>query len=104
MESQHVLIIGAGLAGTSLAHQLLAKGHRVQLIDRGTNHSTAVAAGMVNPMVFRRMNKSWRLDEFISEARNFYLQLEQTVQDKWPRQCQAANPKKVQEPLSTMTP
>lgn len=82
MESQHVLIIGAGLAGTSLAHQLLAKGHRVQLIDRGTNHSTAVAAGMVNPMVFRRMNKSWRLDEFISEARNFYLQLEQTVQDK----------------------
>lgn len=82
MESQHVLIIGAGLAGTSLAHQLLAKGHRVQLVDRGINHSTAVAAGMVNPMVFRRMNKSWRLDEFMSEAKNFYLQLEQTVQHK----------------------
>jgi glycine/D-amino acid oxidase-like deaminating enzyme len=82
MDSQHVLIIGAGLAGTSLAHQLLAKGHRVQLVDRGINHSTAVAAGMVNPMVFRRMNKSWRLDEFMSEAKNFYLQLEQTVQHK----------------------
>ena len=80
MDSQHVLIIGAGLAGTSLAHQLLAKGHRVQLVDRGVNHSTAVAAGMVNPMVFRRMNKSWRLDEFILESRNFYLQIEQKVQ------------------------
>ena len=80
MDSQHVLIIGAGLAGTSLAHQLLAKGHRVQLVDRGVNHSTAVAAGMVNPMVFRRMNKSWRLDEFILESRNFYLQIEQTIQ------------------------
>lgn len=82
MDSQHVLIIGAGLAGTSLAHQLLAKGHRVQLVDRGINHSTAVAAGMVNPMVFRRMNKSWRLDEFMADAKNFYLQLEQTVQHK----------------------
>jgi glycine/D-amino acid oxidase-like deaminating enzyme len=82
MDSQHVLIIGAGLAGTCLAHQLLAKGHSVQLIDRGVNHSTAVAAGMVNPMVFRRMNKSWRLDEFISEARTFYQQLEHTVQYK----------------------
>jgi glycine/D-amino acid oxidase-like deaminating enzyme len=82
MDSQHVLIIGAGLAGTSLAHQLLAKGHRVQLVDRGINHSTAVAAGMVNPMVFRRMNKSWRLDEFMPESKNFYLQLEQIVQHK----------------------
>lgn len=80
MDSQHVLIIGAGLAGTSLAHQLLAKGHRVHLIDRGINHSTAVAAGLVNPMVFRRMNKSWRLDEFILESRNFYLQIEQSIQ------------------------
>jgi glycine oxidase len=82
MESQHVLIIGAGLAGTSLAHQLLANGHRVQLVDQGTNHSTAVAAGMVNPMVFRRMNKSWRLDEFMIEARNYYLQLEQVLDAK----------------------
>ena len=47
MESQHVLIIGAGLAGTSLAHELLARGHRVQMVDRGENHSTAIAAGMI---------------------------------------------------------
>ena len=82
MESQHVLIIGAGLAGTCLAHQLIANGHRVQLVDRGINHSTAVAAGMVNPMVFRRMNKSWRLDEFMIDARNYYLHLEQVLDSK----------------------
>ncbi len=79
MDSQHVLIIGAGLAGTSLAHQLLANGHRVQFVDRGVNHSTAVAAGMVNPMVFRRMNKSWRLDEFMKDAKSFYLHMEKEL-------------------------
>jgi glycine oxidase len=82
MDSEHILIIGAGLAGTCLAHQLIANGHRVQLVDRGVNHSTAIAAGMVNPMVFRRMNKSWRLDEFMSDARNYYLHLEQVIEHK----------------------
>ncbi|MFM6936015.1 MAG: NAD(P)/FAD-dependent oxidoreductase [Flavobacteriales bacterium] len=76
MDSQHILIIGAGLAGTSLAHVLLEKGHQVKLVDRGVNHSTAIAAGMVNPMVFRRMNKSWRLDEFMVDAKDYYRKLE----------------------------
>jgi glycine oxidase len=82
MESEHILIVGAGLAGTCLAHQLIGIGHRVQLVDRGINHSTAIAAGMVNPMVFRRMNKSWRLDEFISDAKKYYLHLEQVIEHK----------------------
>lgn len=82
MDEDHILIIGAGLAGTCLAHQLIAMGHRVQLVDRGINHSTAVAAGMVNPMVFRRMNKSWRLDEFMTDARKYYLHIEQVLEHK----------------------
>jgi glycine/D-amino acid oxidase-like deaminating enzyme len=76
---QNILIIGAGLAGTSLAHQLLGRGHQVHLIDKGINHSTAIAAGMVNPMVFRRMNKSWRLDEFMKDATSFYLRIEKEL-------------------------
>jgi glycine/D-amino acid oxidase-like deaminating enzyme len=79
MDSEQILIIGAGLAGTCLAHQLIANGHTVQLVDRGINHSTAVAAGMVNPMVFRRMNKSWRLDEFMKDATSFYLRIEKEL-------------------------
>jgi glycine/D-amino acid oxidase-like deaminating enzyme len=78
-DSQNILIIGAGLAGTCLAHQLIRKGHQVQLMDRGENHSTAIAAGMVNPMVFRRMNKSWRLDEFMKDATTFYLHMEKEL-------------------------
>jgi glycine/D-amino acid oxidase-like deaminating enzyme len=78
-DSQNILIIGAGLAGTCLAHQLIAKEHRVSLLDRGINHSTAIAAGMVNPMVFRRMNKSWRLDEFMKDATTFYIHIEKEL-------------------------
>lgn len=77
--AQKALIIGAGLAGTCMAHQLLSNGLEVVLMDTGTNHSSAIAAGMVNPMVFRRMNKSWRLDEFLPEAKAFYLQIEQRL-------------------------
>jgi flavin-dependent dehydrogenase len=74
-DKKKILIIGAGLAGSSLAHRLLQQEHYVTIIDKGENVATSVAAGMVNPMVFRRTNKSWRLDEFLPEAKEFYLSL-----------------------------
>ena len=55
-----VLIVGGGIAGGSLALQLMDKGIDVTILDRGENHSSVIATGMVNPMVFRRMNLSWR--------------------------------------------
>ena len=81
--AKNALIIGAGLAGTCLAHRLLSSGIDVQILDQGSNHSSAIAAGMVNPMVFRRMNKSWRLDEFLPEAQAFYRDIEQQLQTKF---------------------
>jgi glycine/D-amino acid oxidase-like deaminating enzyme len=81
--AKKALIIGAGLAGTCLAHQLIAKGINITLLDQGSNHSSAIAAGMVNPMVFRRMNKSWRLDEFLPEAQAFYQEIEQQLDTKF---------------------
>lgn len=75
MEQKKFLIVGAGLAGTTLAHELLNAGQQVTVVDKGENHATAIAAGMVNPMVFRRMNKSWRLDECMNDAVPFYKEL-----------------------------
>ena len=71
-----VLIVGGGIAGGSLALQLMDKGIDVNILDRGENHSSVIATGMVNPMVFRRMNLSWRAQEFLPYARRFYLGLE----------------------------
>lgn len=72
----NVLIIGGGLAGCTLAIQFIQEGHAVTLVDAGTNHSSVVAAGMINPLVFRRMTRSWRLDEFLEYGYPFYKNLE----------------------------
>lgn len=72
MEKQNFLIVGAGVAGISLAKYLADQGHSVTLSDNGKNRSSAVAAGMINPIVFRRMTKSWRVDELLPYAEQFY--------------------------------
>ena len=74
------LIIGAGLAGLTLAYQLKKRGQQVLLLDKGENHSSSIAAGIVNPMVFRRMNKSWRLDDFLPFSETFYKELESLLE------------------------
>lgn len=82
MEKQIILIVGGGLAGTTLAQQLLAKKQQITLLDSGENHSTGIAAGIINPMVFRRMNKSWRVDDFLQDALKYYSNLERDLKIK----------------------
>lgn len=73
---KHFLIIGGGIAGTCAAFQFLERNCRVTLVDSNENHSSRVAAGQINPIVFRRMTKSWRVDDFLPFARQFYENLE----------------------------
>lgn len=73
---KEVLIVGAGLSGICLSYQFLQRGINITLIDNSINHSSKVAAGMINPLVFRRMTKSWRIDEMLPFAQEFYHQLE----------------------------
>ena len=77
--NKHFLVIGAGLSGCLVALQLHRKGQKVTLIDNGVNHSSVIAAGMINPLVFRRMTKSWRLDEFTNYLSEFYADLAKTT-------------------------
>lgn len=72
IQRMKVLIIGSGVAGTCLAHCFLAKGINFKIIDKGVNQSTQVAAGIINPLVFRRMTLSWRAEEFMPAANAFY--------------------------------
>ena len=70
-------IVGGGLAGTTLALQMVNKGINVVLLDKGINFSSRIAAGMINPLVFRRMTKSWRLDDFTAYFQTFYKETEE---------------------------
>jgi len=71
-----MLVVGAGLSGVCVSLQLLKRGCDVTLIDNQINHSSRVAVGMINPLVFRRMTKSWRVDEFMPYLKSFYKNLE----------------------------
>ncbi len=74
------LIIGQGLAGTTLAHRLLERDETVYLIDNKHKHaSSLVAAGLWNPIVFKRMNKSWMADTFLDEMNLFYPRIEKVI-------------------------
>ncbi len=75
-----VLIIGGGIAGCSLAWQLEKKEVSVKVLDKNQNHSSFVAAGMINPVVFRRVNLSWRVNEMLPYARSFYTEIEEEAQ------------------------
>ena len=81
MNQQNFLIVGAGVAGITLAKHLIDAGHHITLLDSGINRSSAIAAGLINPMVFRRMTKSWRLDEFSPFAIDFYT--------NWEKECRS---------------
>lgn len=78
-DKQTFLIVGAGLSGLSVAVQLINRGKEVTIIDNQINHCSRIAAGMINPLVFRRMTKSWRLDEFMPYLIDFYRELETEV-------------------------
>jgi glycine oxidase len=71
------LIAGQGLAGTVLAHLLLQRGKKICIIDEPSlSSSSKVAAGLFNPVVFKRLVKSWMAEEQLGFADNFYPELE----------------------------
>ena len=72
-----ILVVGCGVAGICLTHEFLQAGCGVNVIDNGKNVSSAVAAGIINPLVFRRMTLSWRGSELIPFAHNKYRELEE---------------------------
>lgn len=77
------LIIGLGLAGTVLSHELIQKGNRVFVFDDNEkNSSSRVAGGMFNPVVFKRMTKAWRSGDFLPIALKFYHKMEEHLEHK----------------------
>lgn len=67
------IIVGQGIAGTVLAHRLEEYKQRVVVISHPSlSASSAVAAGIWNPIVFKRLTKSWMADEILPELHAFY--------------------------------
>lgn len=74
------LIVGQGLAGTILSFELLKRGQSFVIIDQpGIAQASSVAAGIINPVVFRRMSKSWKVDEAFPVMETVYHELEELL-------------------------
>jgi glycine oxidase len=72
-----VLIVGCGLAGSTLANRLIEAGNKVVIIsDSSIKSATRVAAGVFNPIVFKRLNLSWKAEESLLESEKYYTGLE----------------------------
>jgi glycine/D-amino acid oxidase-like deaminating enzyme len=80
-DKKKVCVIGNGLAGACVSYHLIKAGVDVTVYDNGVNHSSVVAAGLITPLVFRRMNKSWRIDEFLNYLTPFYRSFETSKEE-----------------------
>lgn len=73
MKQRDYLIIGAGLAGSSLALELRHRGLDVLLLDDGRPAaSSRVAAGLINPVVPKGIRKTWMADTLFPLIPSWY--------------------------------
>ena len=67
------IIVGQGIAGSVLALSLIQKGYSLCTIDSPKlSTSSRIAAGIWNPIVFKRLTKSWLADDLVPELQSFY--------------------------------
>lgn len=74
------IIVGQGLAGTLLASELIRRNKTIMVFDDPDQSSSSeVAAGLINPVVFRRMTKSWLVDEAFPQMESTIRNLEELL-------------------------
>jgi len=78
------IIVGQGLAGTTLAWHLLEAGAKVTVIDQAKKHTSSwAAAGLYNPVTGRKMVKTWMADELFPYLQTFYRRIEKVTESSF---------------------
>lgn len=76
------LIVGLGLAGTSLCEQLEKKNKTFKVINDTSQTSSIVAGGLYNPVILKRFTMAWKAKEQLKQAIPFYASLEKKLSIK----------------------
>lgn len=72
-----ILVIGAGLAGSILAKELLKENLSVAIISNpALPTSSSVAGGLINPVTGKYLAKTWLADQLFNELHTYYQNLE----------------------------
>lgn len=76
-----IIIVGHGISGAVLAARALICGMDVCVIDRERTHAPSrAAAGLWNPVTFKKPALVWNAARFIPELNSFYPQMEKFFQ------------------------
>lgn len=78
------LVIGNGLAANTVALKLFENNSSFKIFgNTQLSNCSKIAAGIWNPIVFKRMTKSWMADELIPELLVFYKKWEKEFDSKF---------------------
>ena len=80
MKKVDVIVVGQGIAGTLLAHDLIEARQSVAIIDVNLKASaTRVAAGLINPIGMKRCIPSHNAHQYFPKAIERYREIEQKL-------------------------
>lgn len=83
-KTNSILIVGSGLAGSTLAMELAQRGVHVVLIDNQFPQSSSrVAAGLLNPIVPKGVRKTWQCDTLFPALYDYYTHWEKALDVKF---------------------
>lgn len=83
MKNIDFIIIGQGLTGSILALELLQQNKTVLVIDNAAmSHCSKAAAGIYNPIVFKRLTQSWMADKTLPAMFDFFNIAEKLFETK----------------------
>ena len=71
------MVVGLGLAGTAFCETLRRNNKTFVVFNDQSQTSSRVAGGLYNPIILKRFTLSWKADEQLAVAVDFYKQLEQ---------------------------
>lgn len=84
MNFRKTLIVGGGLAGTLMAFRLWQNQKPFLLIDaEAGKKSSAVASGLINPVVVKHFGLSWMAEKLVPEAVKVYKNLEEITSSRF---------------------
>ena len=77
MQTYDDIVIGQGIAGTTVAWQLLKRGAKILIVDREPDiTSSKIAAGLITPITGRNLKPAWQWDQLWPFAKEFYRDIE----------------------------
>jgi glycine/D-amino acid oxidase-like deaminating enzyme len=84
MPTDRILIVGQGICGTVLSSLCYQNKIPFLLVDNHFKNSASIpAAGILNPIVFKRMLPGWRVNELFPHAVSYYKMMEGLLQAKF---------------------